>query len=80
MILVSIRDLKADAFFKPFTSANADTAVRELNALVAKGDSPLSEYPDDYQAIVVGSFDEKTGVVSGLDPVVLTIIRPLRVI
>jgi len=75
MILVSMYDKKARAFFKPFTSATHDTAIRELTVLARNPESDLSKYPDDFDAVVVGEFSEVHGVLTPCAHVILSIPR-----
>lgn len=79
MILVSVYDKKACAYFKPFTSATKDTAIRELAVVAADPKSDFAKYPGDFDAVVIGEFDPEQGVVKGCSHVILAIPRPVEV-
>lgn len=78
MILVSIHDKKARAFYKPFTSATIETAQRELAASAASPDSPLFTHPFDYDAVMVGMFDPTNGSILGCDHAIISIPREVK--
>lgn len=79
MILLSVFDKKARAFFRPFTSATPATASRELVAsLQADAKHPLALYPDDYIVYVIANFDETTGVVSPCEHMPVAIPRKVK--
>lgn len=78
MILVSMFDKKARAFFKPFTSATEETAVRELAQVAKSPESPIYQFPDDFDAVKIGSFNAETGELIPCAHVILSIPREVR--
>ena len=66
--LYTVYDRKSKAFFSPFTSENDDTAKRMLASSVNSSGTMISQYPEDYDLFMIGSFSETTGCVTGVTP------------
>lgn len=64
--LFSIRDTKAEAFNRPFTSQNPAMAMREIQTAVNQSDNPMKTYAEDFALYLVGEFDEQTGNLTGM--------------
>lgn len=61
MIIAVIKDIKANVYQKPFACDNLVTAERVMYSLVKDENSLLSQYPEDFQMMVIGKFDDVTG-------------------
>lgn len=74
----AIFDSKAAAFLQPFVSSNDGTAARAVRA-AAVGQSQLAQFPEDYTLMRVGSFDDVTGRLVGVElPTVVATIASLK--
>lgn len=62
-----VRDLKADAFRFPHFSLTHGDALREFGDNVNNQRSPFYLHPEDYQLFYIGTFDEETGRLVGVD-------------
>lgn len=69
MILVSVRDKKAEAFHPPYAVPTKAIAIRAFGDAVLKGGSDLSAHPEDFDLFMVAEYDQITGKVSAVDPV-----------
>lgn len=73
MDIFSVYDGKADAYLRPFFSANSNTAERELSQAVNVPSTPerpngFYDFAEDYTLFLIGSFDENTGKISAYEP------------
>jgi len=59
--LFSIRDSKALTFAAPFSSANADTAVRSVRQALKDPNHPLAMSAEDYALYALGEWDDTSG-------------------
>jgi len=66
--LFSLRDLKAKLWLAPSAYRSQQDATRALVLAVAREDSDLARYPEDYQLYHVGSFDDESGIFSPCPP------------
>lgn len=63
MILVSLYDSKADTYTPPHPSANAETAIRELSALVNDDSkTQIALNPEDFVLFAVGEWCDRVPV------------------
>ena len=58
----SIRDIKADAYDKPFFLATVGQAVRAFSDEVERSDSMLNKHPEDYILFELGEYNDALGV------------------
>lgn len=65
--MYSVFDRKANMFNHPFFAAHDVLASRTVYMREKVDSSSLSEFPDDFMLVKVGSFDPVTGDVDGLD-------------
>lgn len=71
--LYCIYDRKA-AYCLPVFSARTDTdAIRTFTEAVTTSETPISQYPADFDLIQIGSYDMETGIVTPLIPMGLII-------
>lgn len=70
MILVSLRDSKAETYSAPHACANKATALREFGMLVNdSGNTLVSGHPADFDLFLVATLaDPFDGVVTGVTP------------
>lgn len=59
--LYSIFDSKSGIYAAPFVETNKGSAIRAINELIARGDSTPAKYPEDFQLVHLGSYDEQSG-------------------
>lgn len=57
----AIRDIKAEAFDKPFFLSTVGQAVRAFSDEVERSDSMLHKHPDDYTLFELGEYDDSFG-------------------
>lgn len=66
MILVNIRDLKAETWHLPHAVHNRAVALRDFERLVNDpSHTLLSDSPSDFDLYEVGTYDERTGLIVG---------------
>lgn len=80
MNIYRIRDLKADAYMGLATSKTDGTMIRQLQDEMAREDSPLAKWPDDYELWVVGSFEDDRPDVHTHTPKLVGTIRSLSIV
>lgn len=68
MQMFSIRDIKAEAFARPFFSKNAPMAMREIQTAVNGSDNSMKTYADDFSLFHLGEFDEVSGTIISIEP------------
>ena len=66
--IYTIRDVKADAYFRPFYVPNRAVAVRAVSNLVQDTQSDIGRNPEDYQLFYIGTYDDNSGVISAIAP------------
>jgi hypothetical protein len=59
--IYSIKDCKVGCFFKPFTEKSDIDAKRGLSYIVNNTDSPISNFPEDFELYCHGEFNEGNG-------------------
>lgn len=64
MEMYAIQDIKSELFNNPFYSDNDETAKRTVKMALQSDESPLTLYPEDYRLFKLGTFDNKTGIVT----------------
>jgi len=65
--MYSVRDSKAETFHPPFYKRTHGEAERDFQALAHDEKSQVSKFPEDFDLYWVGSYDELSGKVNGLD-------------
>lgn len=55
-------DNKAQFHNFPFTAHNDEDAKRIVRSVASRNDSPVSQYPQDFDLFFVGTFDNAKGV------------------
>lgn len=69
----AVEDVKAGEFATLHVARSNEAALRAFTDAILHGeDSMLRRYPDDYQLVRVGSFDEVTGELEGCQPQVIS--------
>lgn len=66
-----IKDTITGKYHFPFYSPNEMAAKRTFANAVNQKDSMLHTYPQDFQLLHVGSFSDETGVLVGIQPVII---------
>lgn len=69
----TVRDSKACACLPPFTMRSDGEAIRAFGDSVNKGGTTLSDHPEDFVLMRVGSFDLVSGVMAAELPVSLAV-------
>lgn len=69
MVMVCIRDAKADIFGRPFFTQSAGVAIRSFSDEVSREDKDNTMYnhPEDYALYEVGLFDDQDGKIYPYD-------------
>ncbi len=62
----SVFDVKAEAYLPPFFMKTKGEAIRAFSASCNDPESMFSKYPLDYTLMAIGTFDDSSGVISGL--------------
>lgn len=71
--LYSIYDRKAQYYLPPFNSRSEAEAVRTFTEAVMTSETPISQYPADFDLVQIGSMDLDSGAVGGLDHIKIVI-------
>lgn len=61
--IYSIKDMKAECFLPIFTFRTNGEAIRAFDDSIQKGDTPLSNHPEDFCLYKIGEFDQFNGVI-----------------
>ena len=69
--IYAIMDSKAEAFMQPFFAQTPGLAQRMCEGTVNDPNSQLNRYPEDFALWRIGSFDDRTGQVTGDTPTLL---------
>lgn len=59
--MCAIYDRRLEAYMTPFFVQTASCAYREFATLVLNGETPISQWPGDYECHELGDFDDNTG-------------------
>lgn len=62
--IYAVYDRKAQYYLPPFTARGDAEAIRSFTEVVVTGETPLSQYPSDFDLVKIGSFHLETGVLS----------------
>lgn len=65
-VLVSVFDKVAGLYSPAMTEINPDSAIRNFK-IGAKQNSQISACPEDYCLVLLGTFDDETGLLAGVD-------------
>ena len=65
--IYAVHDIKADAFGSPIHQVNDEVAVRCLAAVARDKESSIGQNPEDFNLYCLGSFDNASGAIGGLD-------------
>lgn len=71
MVLCAIYDKKAKNYETPFAMPNSVVATRQFMQLCQKPDTPLNDYPEDYNLQIIGIFDTESGAIQPVNQIVL---------
>nr|AVQ10272.1 DNA binding protein VP5 [Gokushovirinae environmental samples] len=61
LLVVSIRDVKTDAFMQPFFTRTKPEAIRAFSDAINDPKSQFAQHPDDYSLYLLGEFDDSSG-------------------
>lgn len=67
----SVRDAKVEAFLQPFFSPTMGAAIRSLSEAVNDPKHEFSRHAADYSLYALGEFDDSTGYLTPIDPVLV---------
>lgn len=63
--LYSVYDRKSKTYAAPFTEVADGTAIRAMQDLISNNQNhPFARYPEDFELVRVGSFNEIDGSIS----------------
>lgn len=63
----AIFDKKSRSYRPPFFSYNEETAIRTLRK-VTEADQTITEFPEDFELYVIGTWDDNDGEIKGTAP------------
>ena len=61
--IYAIFDNKAKAYMAPFTTVNAETAIRTFREHANNPETVFARHPNDFCLFEIGTFDDQTGIV-----------------
>ena len=67
----SVLDTKGDVFLPPFFMAATGQAIRAFPDLANDPNTVVSRHPGDYRLVQLGEFDDASGRLSSIEPMVL---------
>lgn len=67
LLAFAVFDVQVGAFMAPFFSHAVGQAVRSFGDAVADPSSPMFKHPADYRLFRVGEFEDRRGMLEGLD-------------
>lgn len=69
-LLMSLKDLKAEQFGKPFTAITIGTAARDIQDMLNSGEknNMLVSHPHDFELYHIGNFDDDAGEITAHNP------------
>ena len=69
-VVVSVKDLAAQAFGRPVFVPTAGVAVRSFRDEVNRdaADNDIYRHPSDYELYQLGTFDDSTGMIESIQP------------
>lgn len=62
MLVMAVRDAKAEAFMQPFFAPTHGVAERSFVEALKSPETPMGKYPEDFALWCLGKFDEVSGV------------------
>ena len=65
--IYAIRDIKTDAYLKPFFVQNDEVAIRAISTSLHEV-SELSQHASDYQVFCLGTYDDNAGTMDSVKP------------
>lgn len=71
LMIFAIQDTKVGAYMQPFFMRSSGEAVRALAATVADPSTQMSRTPEDFAMYQLGVFDDTTGEIESIGPVVV---------
>lgn len=70
--LFSVYDVKAEVYNAPMPFKTNGEALRSFSDMASRSDTMIGRHPGDFKLVVLGEFDDMTGViVSAVPPVTL---------
>lgn len=67
MNIYTVNDLASQTYLKPFCFATDRDAIEGFKHVCNDDETPYSKHPQDFNLISLGSFDERTGLLSVSD-------------
>lgn len=61
LVILSVRDRKADCFGRPFYAPTVASAVRGFADELNRADGELNKHPEDYDLFELGEFHDSNG-------------------
>lgn len=71
--ICAVRDRAVDAYGQPIFVNALGQAVRSFQDEIRRKDSEMGAHADDYDLYHIGDYDDSTGTVSGVTPVMIAI-------
>lgn len=61
LTIYSIHDRKAEIYNRPFYESNEVIAVRNVEMCFSDENNPMFAYPEDFELVRLGTYDDETG-------------------
>jgi len=62
--IYQIKDVKANVYHTPFFENHVEIAKRSLGITVNNPDSTIFHYPQDFELLLRGQYDDETGAIT----------------
>lgn len=66
--LYAVHDTLAGLYLPPLVADTDAVVIRDFGDAVRKGNTPISEHPEDYTLEFIGEYDRETGSIVGVSP------------
>lgn len=63
--MYSIKDTKSGEYHQPHHATNDVVAMRGIQSVIRSGKTTLSQYPQEFDLVEVGEWDDETGTLIG---------------
>lgn len=78
MKMYTVKDVKTGIFNAPVYCHNTAHAMRVMSSVFQNDEHQYSLWPEDFTLYEVGSFDDNTGVITGVDPIYICTFAELK--
>lgn len=71
MKIITVRDKAVEAYGTPFFTKTIGQAIRSFRDELARDESPMGQHPEDYDLYFIGDYEEESGAITAMKPLVI---------